>query len=194
MSLSVLCQNCGQQVTVPDSYGRPKRVGCPECDSVCEIAGPAKEAAVAPAKEDGTVCAECGRPIDVKPGKRPVCSRCAKGQSVPAPAKSTPVKSAPVKSARVPAPLPAAGRADSRIEGTHEDDDRPYPVPADPQQKENCPNCKQAVPVGTIVCNLCGYHRETGAVLERVFEKVAKEWEGGLRSASASVSSDPRRR
>jgi hypothetical protein len=36
------------------------------------------------------------------------------------------------------------------------------------------------VPLGSIVCNHCGFNRETGEVLQRVYKKVAREWQTGL--------------
>jgi hypothetical protein len=36
------------------------------------------------------------------------------------------------------------------------------------------------LPPGAIVCIYCGYNRETGTTLQRVHEKVDKQWQRGL--------------
>jgi hypothetical protein len=66
------------------------------------------------------------------------------------------------------------------VEGTDEDDGKPYRVPGDPDQKVRCENCRKLVPPSTVVCNHCGFNRQTGETLQRVHEWVDKEWEPGL--------------
>src|SRR5205085_1022662 len=61
-----------------------------------------------------------------------------------------------------------------------EDDDKPYRFPADPEDKEPCPRCKKLLPRGATLCNHCGFNRDTGATLQRVYERVDKQWEPGL--------------
>ncbi len=68
------------------------------------------------------------------------------------------------------------------LDGTEEDDGQPYRVPGDPEdQKESCPECLELIPLGALVCNHCGFNRETGAKLQRVYKKVAQSWDTGLR-------------
>jgi hypothetical protein len=116
----------------------------------------------------------------MSPGKPPRCPRC-RLLSKPAKPQGEVLRTLGVPARiSVPAPPPAPAVPETRIAGTHEDDDRPYPVPKDPQQKEPCPRCKQSVALGTIVCNHCGFDRATTTVLQRVHEKVAKHWVSGL--------------
>ncbi len=63
------------------------------------------------------------------------------------------------------------------MEGTDDDDGKPYRVPGDPEQKEQCPECKKLVQRGSVVCSHCGFNRETGTKHQRVHEKVDREWE-----------------
>jgi hypothetical protein len=67
------------------------------------------------------------------------------------------------------------------LEGTDEDDGKPYTVPGDPVPKVPCPKCKKSLPAGVIVCAHCGFNQETGETFERFYEKIDKEWEPGLR-------------
>ena len=174
MSISVKCQNCGLQVTVPDKYGRPKKVRCPDCDAVCEL-GPAPGT---PAEKPATVPVEETRPKPA-PKKGPAKPAAAPDDDriVAAPPQKASAKREPVKKVDT-AVSPAV--PDSRIHGTLADDDQPYPVPADPEQKEPCPHCNTYLPLGTVVCNHCGFDRQAGTILQRTYEKVNKEWEAGL--------------
>jgi hypothetical protein len=100
----------------------------------------------------------------IRPGESPACARCAATRIKPGAAN----------------PSPAGGAAAPLLEGTNEDDDQPYRVPGDPDQ-EPCPGCRKSLPRGAVVCNHCGYDRQTGTTLERVYEPVDKQWEAGLR-------------
>ncbi len=180
MNPTIQCVNCGLRFAVPEQYGRARRVRCPKCDSVCEV-----KAAAAPApmqvEEETPACPECGGTMQVTPGKLPRCNQC---EPIRKPkVQSEAIRTLAAKPARVSVspPPPVSVVPDSRIAGTHdEEDDRPYPVPADPRQKEPCPHCQQSVLLGTVVCNHCGFNRETATVIQRVYGKVAKRWDAGL--------------
>jgi hypothetical protein len=60
-----------------------------------------------------------------------------------------------------------------------DDDDRPYQM--DGPEEKPCLRCGKALPLGALVCNHCGYNQETGETLQRVYQKVDKQWEAGLR-------------
>jgi hypothetical protein len=107
--------------------------------------------------EEALTCWECGARLHVVPGKQPQCRRCRAMRRELASAE--------------PGPL---------LDGTEEDDGKPYRVPGDPDQKEPCPQCQKEVPRGAVVCNHCGFNRETGTKVQRVHKKVDKEWEPGL--------------
>jgi hypothetical protein len=66
-------------------------------------------------------------------------------------------------------------------EGTDEDDGKPYRVLGDAKPSEACPECSKLVPRGSIVCNHCGFNRQTGMTIRRVHEKVDKQWEPDFR-------------
>jgi hypothetical protein len=62
----------------------------------------------------------------------------------------------------------------------YEDDDKPYNVAGD-DEHQPCLNCRKPLPRGALLCNHCGFNQETGETLERVYKKVDKQWEAGLR-------------
>jgi len=64
--------------------------------------------------------------------------------------------------------------------GTTVDDDKPYTVPGDPEQTEPCPQCNKSLPRGAVVCIHCGFDRQRGKKVERVYQKVDKQWEPGV--------------
>jgi len=181
MSLSIVCANCGLRVAVPDQYAAVKKIRCPECDAVCQIA-PAPTAD----SDNASACPECG--AEIVPGQRPHCSRCGWVQTPPRPKQKKPagIGVPPVAAGETAASDLDSTRADSdagrsmEIAGTQEDDDNPYSLPSDPQQKIACPQCQQSIPADAVACNLCGFNRQTGVMAQRVYEKVAQEWEAGL--------------
>ncbi len=61
-----------------------------------------------------------------------------------------------------------------------EDNSDPYALAREPDPREPCPRCTKMVPEDAVVCHHCGFDRHTGATLERVWEKVDREWEAGL--------------
>jgi hypothetical protein len=64
---------------------------------------------------------------------------------------------------------------------TPDEDDALYQLPSDPEPKEPCAKCSKLLPRGAIVCNHCGFNRDTGTMTRRVHEQVHKEWQPGLR-------------
>jgi hypothetical protein len=70
------------------------------------------------------------------------------------------------------------------IECSDQDDDKPYALPPDPDPKEPCPDCGKPVPLGAVVCNHCGFNRNTGATLVREHNEVDKYWSTGPRLAT----------
>jgi hypothetical protein len=59
-----------------------------------------------------------------------------------------------------------------------EDDGQPYRAAgAASEAHECCPSCKRLLPAGAILCNHCGFNRQTGTTLQRVHEKAEYEWE-----------------
>jgi hypothetical protein len=66
---------------------------------------------------------------------------------------------------------------ESLFENTREDDGKPYRVSGEIEQKEPCSNCKKSVPRGAVICNHCGFDREKGTTLKRVYEKVDSQWQ-----------------
>jgi hypothetical protein len=165
MIATVLCKSCGQRVSIPEGHGRA--MGCPACGVYCEEAPPKTEA--------GPACPECGEPTRCAPGKQPYCPRCDEGKyKAGAPNTRRRRRSAPVAPAR---PAPA-------IECSDEDDGKPYALPPDPEPKEPCPDCGKRVPVGAVVCNHCGFNRQTGATFVREHDEVDKYWPSGPRLAT----------
>jgi hypothetical protein len=156
MSVTFVCANCGYRVPIPEGYNRP-RIRCPECGDYGEV----------PAHDDVPLCPDCGQPMRVKHGKPPYCERCS----------ATRIKSSvhPWGVSSAPSP-PSASAPDS----DDEDDDKPYRLPEDPDPKEPCPHCEKSVPRGAVVCNHCGFDRRTGTRVERVYQKVDRQWDAGL--------------
>jgi hypothetical protein len=66
------------------------------------------------------------------------------------------------------------------MEDVAEDDGALYQLPSDPEPKEPCTKCKKLLPRGAIICNHCGFNRDSGAMTRRVHEKVDKQWQPGL--------------
>jgi hypothetical protein len=104
------------------------------------------------------------------------CPVCAAFCDVPGDVSPFGVSAAPLPP--LPPSLPAKGAADVKAD---EDDGQPYSLPPDPEPKEPCPNCRKSVPLGAIVCCHCGFNRDTGETLERLYHKVDKQWDGSLR-------------
>lgn len=122
-------------------------------------------------KQGAATCAECGEPLSVTPGEPPYCVRCLNAGIMPGDGKASGVRSGPRHSSTGPTLL---------LEGTDEDDGKPYSVTGDAAHKP-CLNCRKPLPLGALLCNHCGFHQQTGETLERVYKKVDKEWEAGGR-------------
>lgn len=108
------------------------------------------------------LCASCGQHVPIPAGSgrsRVRCPSC--GDLCPAPRS------------------PVAAPPKALLEGTEEDDGKPYSVPGDPDEPEPCPNCQKPLTRGAIVCNHCGFNQETGTTIERVYQKVDRQWETG---------------
>src|SRR6184192_1957946 len=63
---------------------------------------------------------------------------------------------------------------------TEEDDGELYALGGDSQPKEPCPKCAKLLPAGAVLCNYCGYNRQTGVTHRRIHEKMSKRWVPGL--------------
>lgn len=165
MSATVFCKSCGERVSIPEGQGR--LMGCPVCGVTCEAPPPQTQA--------GPPCPECGEFMRVVSGKEPQCRGCDAGKiraGVPDTRRRR-RRAAPVVPA---APAPA-------IECSDKDDGKPYALPPDPDPKEPCPECGKRVPVGAVVCNHCGFNRETGRTLVREHDEVDERWSTGPRLA-----------
>jgi hypothetical protein len=160
MSPTVVCPSCGYRVPIPKGYDRP-RIRCPECGDYGDV----------PANDGMPICAECGERMSVKRGRTPYCERCH----------ATRITSSfhPWGLSATPLP-PAATAIEPPVPVTDEDDDSPYAIPDDPEPKEPCPDCRKSVPRGARVCNHCGFDRQTGTRVQRVYEKVDRQWDAGL--------------
>jgi hypothetical protein len=161
MSATILCDSCGQRVPVPEGPARSK-MRCPSCGVYCSV--PSGLATAAPA------CPACGERLGVAAGKK-YCARCEAARAQPAAVEAKSVAAPPPAAPMAAAPLADADRADAG------EDDANYNFASDPQPKEPCEKCSKLLPVGAIVCNHCGYNRETGTTHKRVHEEVDKQWE-----------------
>jgi hypothetical protein len=150
MSIMVVCNGCGEGLRVPKGHDGP-HIRCPACGAVCDVPQEAPSWAV-------------------KAGSRP-----------PSPLKdqeSDTYGDATGKPWAVTAsPMPATPQL-PRIDD--EDDDSPYVIPPDPNEKSPCPKCRQAIAREATICAHCGYDLESGETHERSFEPVDLQWETGL--------------
>jgi hypothetical protein len=181
MSATTLCQNCGERVPIPVGYNRP-RMRCPVCGVIGDVSVPAEEDVLVEPYEEAPICPECGGRMQSAVGKSPHCRRCSATKIREGVVSPKAISAKPLPPLPTPDPLPLDEelRHEPLLKGTDEDDGKPYQVPADPDRKIPCPSCKKPVPLGTVVCNHCGFNRHTGETIERTHEPVAKEWETGL--------------
>jgi hypothetical protein len=66
------------------------------------------------------------------------------------------------------------------LEETDEDDGQSYGVTGDAATAP-CLSCRKPLPLAALVCNHCGFNQQTGETLQRVYKKLDKQWEAGLR-------------
>ena len=124
------------------------------------------------------LCPGCGQEVPVPAGHgspKLRCPRCAALCDVPGDVSPFGGSVAPLT------PLPASASSKGAAGVVDEDDGKPYTLPPDPEAKAPCPNCRKLVPQDAVVCCHCGFNRDTGETHERLYHKVDKQWEGGLR-------------
>jgi hypothetical protein len=95
---------------------------------------------------------------------------------------------APSAPSPTPAKTPAKAKEWTRVEqaperevliqGTEEEDFKPYTVPGDAATKR-CPECEKKTALRDKVCSHCGFNFETGEKSTRTFQSLSYEWEGG---------------
>jgi hypothetical protein len=118
------------------------------------------------------VCSGCGQGLRVPTGHDGPyieCPACGEICDVPRQAPAGAFKATP--SSRAPVAKAAAN---------DDEDDSPYKIPPDPNEKTPCPKCRGSIKPDAIVCAHCGYHLETGETFERVYKTVDLQWESGL--------------
>ncbi len=137
---------------------------------------------VCPAMSVSVLCDSCGRQVPVPAGHGPRklrCPDCGVYCDVPPPTNAQ-IATFPERNERMRA-TPAPATLETLLEGTDEDDGKPYRVVGDAKPSEPCPECSKLVPRGSIICNHCGFNRQTGTTIQRVHEKVDKQWEPDFR-------------
>lgn len=119
------------------------------------------------------VCHGCGEGLRVPKGhdgRYIRCPECGVVCETPTDAPAYAVKAAPPTGITVP----------RRQKPDDEDDDSPYEVPINPDEKVPCPKCRGKLAQDAIICAHCGYHLETGETFERLYKTVNLQWETGL--------------
>jgi hypothetical protein len=152
MSVMIVCKACGESLRVPRGHDGP-HIRCPACGAICEVPREAPSWAVTA-------------------GKRPPAP-------APVDAKETDTyDDADVQPWSITAsPSHAAPQQPTNDE---EDDDSPYAVPPDPNEKTPCPKCRASIAIDATICAHCGYDQQTGEIHEREYEPVDLQWETGL--------------
>lgn len=155
----VSCHNCGGLVDVPKGHSRPK-VRCPHCGYYTNVppdmrADPDAE----PEEEKPIVRPDPDDDDDAIPTILPE-DRIEQPDPPPRKKKKKPAVEVP-----------------ALLEGTQdEDDDKPYAVPGDQEQKP-CPACGKPLPFSASFCVHCGGDLSAGTKKKRKFEPIDQTWE-----------------
>jgi len=206
---SVTCNSCGHNVQLPDDFQR-RKVRCPECGVYCEVAtpsqqrkapkepakqeipsdaappraafpeppaieetarvsAPAEPAMEKPRKKSRVLhCTFCGELVRAKADKCPNCgSKIVRPPPLPKPVAAAP---RPKKIIKPPAPVQTSD---------DEEDSLPYSVDIGPQEII-CANCQKRLPADAVLCVHCGSNLESGEKVERVYEKIDRQWESNM--------------
>jgi len=186
MSLTVICQSCGQRLDVGEEMAR-RKVRCPQCGVMCPVpesagkgkskAKPARAASQhpespAPEADEDDIARQLldmpDEPSAPPPPKREP-TRKPRLQSGPPPKPDAPA----------PEPEPPPPPAPSRPTwDDDEDDGKPYLVEGGVDRK--CPKCCRVVAADAVVCVDCGINLETGKKVGKTYEPIKRSWESGL--------------
>src|SRR5262245_58936286 len=151
MSMMIVCKGCGEGLRVPPGHDGA-HILCPACNAVCDVPREAPAWAV-----------QAGpRPPQLQPLEKRDDDSSAEAEAWAVTASPPTQKSRPQASP------------------TDEDDDSPYEVPPNPDEKIPCPKCRGKLTRDAIVCAHCGYHLETGETFERLYKPVDLQWDTGL--------------
>src|SRR5262249_8156015 len=106
------------------------------------------------------VCSGCGQGLRVPAGHEGAYIQCpACGEVCDAP------RQAPVGAFKA---APPSRTTVGKAAANDDEDDSPYEIPPDPNEKTPCPKCRGMIKPSAIVCAHCGYHLETGETFERL--------------------------
>lgn len=153
MSAMVVCDGCGEGLRVPKGHDGP-HIRCPACGAICDV----------PRKAPDYAITADARPV--APASRVEAEDDTYGD----------VQLQPYAVTTTPASLPRPKPASTN----DEEDDRPYEIPPDPNEKTPCPKCREGMALDALVCPHCGYDLESGETYERAYEPVDLYWETGL--------------
>ncbi|MGL6095779.1 MAG: hypothetical protein ACRC7O_08305, partial [Fimbriiglobus sp.] len=153
MAGRVTCQNCGGRVDLPDGHYKSK-IRCPHCGYYAEVPPEARSAATA---------------TPAVPKAKPVAAVAAKPV----------VRAVPAIDPRDKRPRfeTDGPRGAPLLEGTEDDDGKPYAVPG--TGTVPCPHCRGELPLGATLCVHCGKDIGTGAKVKREFQPIHRTWEEG---------------
>jgi hypothetical protein len=142
-------------LSIPDDYAR-RKFRCPQCGVYAEVPEPRRK-----------------QPAPAEPA-----ARQDEEPAIPEPAWQGPDLPADVWPDRGPQAAPYAQPVESALEGTEEDDGKPYRC-AGPLARP-CPDCKTELAPDAKLCPHCGLNLETGERAVRSYEPAEYHWESGL--------------
>ena len=177
MPFMTKCPGCGKGLQVPDA-ALGKRVKCPDCAHVWQVAQPTADAGAAPktptpqpAATSATKCPGCGRDIQIPAsmaGKRVKCPGCSHVWQVPGPV---------VDAEEVPQ-LPALeSRFDNLISDSYPlakdiggvTGPAGQPAAAGEPPRRPCPMCGEMIVVGAAKCRFCN------AIFDETLKRTEKK-------------------
>ena len=151
MSLSVVCQGCGQRLQVPDGYSR-RKIRCPECGIYAELPAPSTRNRRA----------------------RPPAPPSEPAEDVLLSVMAEPRLGLPAHAEPPPRAIPLAE------EPLAEEDDSRQTYDVASGQERKCPGCNHALAPEAVVCVACGLHVETGEKAVQIYQSRSWQWEAGM--------------